>query len=152
MSSYEHIDGEECYVGRCCTCKTLFLLGEALNKAANERAGDLSFYCPNGHTMVKAKGQTDLEKMRQERDRLKQNEAYLETRIREEKERREAAERSAQAYRASATRVKNRAKNGVCPCCNRTFQNLKNHMKTKHPSYQTDADVIDLAKKVRERA
>jgi hypothetical protein len=24
---------------------------------------------------------------------------------------------------------------GVCPCCNRTFQQLARHMKAKHPGY-----------------
>jgi hypothetical protein len=23
----------------------------------------------------------------------------------------------------------------VCPCCQRSFQNLSRHMKTKHPEY-----------------
>jgi hypothetical protein len=26
----------------------------------------------------------------------------------------------------------NRTKNGVCPCCNRSFTNLRRHMRTKH--------------------
>jgi hypothetical protein len=26
--------------------------------------------------------------------------------------------------------------NGVCPCCNRTFQNLARHMAGKHPDYE----------------
>ena len=25
--------------------------------------------------------------------------------------------------------------NGVCPCCNRSFENLRNHMHTQHPDY-----------------
>jgi hypothetical protein len=25
--------------------------------------------------------------------------------------------------------------NGVCPCCNRSFTNLRRHMTTKHPEY-----------------
>lgn len=33
--------------------------------------------------------------------------------------------------KAQTTRVKN----GVCPCCNRSFQNLKRHMNTKHPNW-----------------
>lgn len=34
-------------------------------------------------------------------------------------------------------RVKTRVHNGVCPCCNRSFANLRRHMTTKHPEYQT---------------
>ena len=46
-----------------------------------------------------------------------------------------AAERSAAAYKGHLTRVKRRVGNGVCPCCNRTFKNLADHMTTKHPDY-----------------
>ncbi len=34
---------------------------------------------------------------------------------------------------SESNRKLNRVKNGVCPCCNRTFQNLHRHMKIKHP-------------------
>lgn len=30
-------------------------------------------------------------------------------------------------------RIRERVQAGVCPCCNRTFQNLARHMATKHP-------------------
>lgn len=29
-----------------------------------------------------------------------------------------------------------RSKNGVCPCCKRTFKQLAAHMKTKHPEFK----------------
>ena len=37
------------------------------------------------------------------------------------------------AYRKVAVRVKN----GVCPCCKRTFSCLAEHMKAKHPDFAT---------------
>lgn len=43
------------------------------------------------------------------------------------------------AQKAQTTRYRNRAKNGVCPCCTRSFANLRAHMKTKHPEFQADA-------------
>lgn len=33
------------------------------------------------------------------------------------------------------TRTRNRIAAGVCPCCNRTFQNLADHMRTLHADY-----------------
>ena len=51
------------------------------------------------------------------------------------REAREGAERRASAARGQVTKLKNRAAAGVCPCCNRQFQNLKNHMATKHPEF-----------------
>jgi DNA repair exonuclease SbcCD ATPase subunit len=44
-------------------------------------------------------------------------------------------EKSLIAQKGVTTRIKNRASNGVCPCCNRTFQNLARHMHTKHPDF-----------------
>lgn len=32
-------------------------------------------------------------------------------------------------------KTKDRVKNGVCPCCQRSFAALARHMKTKHPEY-----------------
>lgn len=45
-------------------------------------------------------------------------------------------ERSRNAIRGAHARTCNRVKNGVCPCCNRTFQNLVRHMHTKHPDFK----------------
>lgn len=53
----------------------------------------------------------------------------------------EAAVRAAQATADAAAadrKLKRHLKRtvaGVCPCCNRTFQQLQRHMKTKHPDF-----------------
>lgn len=39
------------------------------------------------------------------------------------------------AQKGVTTRMKNRIKNGVCPCCHRHFANLNRHMETKHPNF-----------------
>lgn len=83
--------------------------------------------CPNGHSRGWAKG-ADQEKMvvlERERDRLVQNAAQLQDEIRLQERRALAAEQKyKQAHR--------RAVAGVCPCCNRTFQNVQRHMLSKH--------------------
>jgi hypothetical protein len=73
---------------------------------------------------------------------LKKEKARLEKRLQMEKNRREAAESEskhhknvARSEKAAKTRIKNRIKHGVCPCCTRTFANLAAHMKNKHPDY-----------------
>jgi hypothetical protein len=35
--------------------------------------------------------------------------------------------------------VQKRVGNGVCPCCNRTFEDLARHMKVKHREYSLAA-------------
>lgn len=64
-----------------------------------------------------------VETIRAEGD--KQQLARAEEEMQAERLRAELAEKK-------ATRVMKRAQRGVCPCCNRTFQNLAQHMKSKH--------------------
>lgn len=39
------------------------------------------------------------------------------------------------AAKTAAEKLKKRAANGVCPCCTRTFANVADHIKTKHPGF-----------------
>ena len=47
-----------------------------------------------------------------------------------------ALQRQLSAQKGVTTKLRKRVKNGVCPCCNRTFVNLKRHMASKHPEYE----------------
>lgn len=49
-----------------------------------------------------------------------------------------------------ATRGKTRAAAGVCPCCPRTFVNLRRHLSTKHPEYVSSAGV-SITKTIKEK-
>lgn len=42
------------------------------------------------------------------------------------------------AQRGATKRIKNRVAHGVCPCCTRSFTNLRRHMDTKHPDYTAE--------------
>ena len=84
-------------------------------------------YCPLGHVWSFA-GKGEAEELREK--------------LAAEQRRRMAArdllaqeERSHAATRGHLTRTKKRVGNGVCPCCNRTFQQLSRHMENKHPDY-----------------
>lgn len=58
---------------------------------------------------------------------------------RKAQQRAERTERRRRAEKAAKTRIKNRVAKGVCPCCNRHFENLHRHMQTKHPDYTEQA-------------
>lgn len=134
---------EQIYVTRCYRCKTPVALTHSLFKVAHdERAGELSWFCPNGHSQVFTKGQTTEEKLRHERDRLAQRNAQLADEAREAAERAEKAERSLKRH-------KKRAAAGTCPCCKRTFSALATHMKTQHPEFvvESGAKVVPLRRK-----
>lgn len=114
---------------KCCKCGMVFGIPEHFYISMRQLAEKGTFYCPAGHPQCFASGQSENEKLRLERDRLKQHEAYLEDQLREE---RESSKRALAVERGRLTKLKNRLNAGVCPCCNRTFQNLQRHMATKH--------------------
>jgi hypothetical protein len=97
------------------------------------RNGDpeTSIYCPLGHSYIPA-GKGEAEKLRErltaERDRAAQLAAQ-----------RDQAEASARAYKGQATRARKRAAAALCPCCGRSFVQLRRHMQTKHPDFDPEA-------------
>ncbi len=111
----------------CPNCGILFAVTEELEERRRKDGKD--FYCPNGHSM--AYGNSDTEKLKKERDRS----ANLVARLDQERARRDHAERSRSAMKGQLTKVKKRVANGVCPCCNRSFEDLARHMSTQHPDY-----------------
>jgi hypothetical protein len=121
----------------CCheKCGISFAAPERWQKA---RRDDHSwFYCPNGHRQHYS-CDSEEEKLRRERDRLKQQLAYKDDVISEKEHQIEQAHNSAKAYKGHVTRIKNRVSAGICPCCNRHFENLQKHMETKHKGYKKE--------------
>jgi hypothetical protein len=110
-----------------------------------------AFWCPNGHQQFYVESTAD--KLRRERDRLKQELAYKDDEIRLQREMRETAERQASSARGQVTKLKKRANAGVCPCCNRTFLALQKHMKQKHPGFAAEdantANVVSIGARSR---
>jgi DNA-binding XRE family transcriptional regulator len=83
-----------------------------------------TWHCPNG-CVRHYTGPSEVETLRSEVERQKQmREAEESRRLRVEAERDQVAR--------AHNRMRVRVMNGVCPCCNRTFQNLMAHMKTEH--------------------
>lgn len=113
----------------CAACGIEFGMPAQYNSARREDGK--SFYCPNGHSLSYGNGEN--EKLRRERDRLKQQQARWDDERRELQGRIEAEGRRRAAARGQVTRLKNRAKAGLCPCCNRHFTNLERHMASQHP-------------------
>ena len=95
------------------------------------------FYCPAGH--VRHFSESIETRLRRERDQLKQQAARLEEEASQERVRAERAERATK-------RLKKRASAGTCPCCQRTFSNMAEHMKHQHPQFVAEggAKVVPL--------
>lgn len=126
---------------RTCWCGIAFALPDSLNSQFVARKRH-DIYCPLGHSMVPAApSQAEIE-----RDRERQLREAAERQVQYANSRRTAAEQaltrtehSLRAQKAAKTRLKNRVKNGVCPCCNRSFVNLQQHMATQHPAFGGEA-------------
>lgn len=89
-----------------------------------------SVYCPLGHKYY-ISGEPEYKKLarqlQQERQQHDQTRAELQT-TRHERN----------SERAAKSRLKKRICAGVCPCCKRSFQNLRRHMSTKHPEFSKE--------------
>lgn len=135
---FETIAHGRMWLETCVRCSTPFMMSEAVHATATARREGFTFYCPNGHEQHYVTGETQLDKMRRERDRLAQQVAQRDDEIRAQREHREAAERRASAARGQVTRLRNRAAAGTCPCCNRTFANMTRHMASQHPGFRAE--------------
>lgn len=114
-----------------CTCGILFAIPENLHRSALKHRGPTGWQisCPLGHTWHFTAAYVDEEaKLRNELERERRYSAHVVARL-------DQAEASLSATRGVVTRMKRRASAGVCPCCNRTFQQLARHMATKHPDF-----------------
>ncbi len=109
---------------QCGECGIQFAVPESW-RAEKQRNGK-GWYCPNGH--ARAYRESDAETAKKALAEERQRHASTLARLNEAT----AAESKAQA---EMKRLKKRASAGVCPCCNRTFQSLARHMKTKHPDH-----------------
>ncbi len=122
----------------CGKCGCRFGLPEKFQKDKLESKD--TFYCPNGHPRAYCESTAD--KLRRERDRLTQQLAERDDRIAAEQARADKAERATK-------RLQKRTAAGTCPCCQRTFSNMTEHMKHQHPQFvcDTGAKVVPIKRK-----
>lgn len=120
----------------CSECGLTFGISTTFEQ--RRRTDKRSFYCPNGHGQY-FPGPSKVEQERDAARALAERESnrrkYAERNARAAENEAEHARRSAAAYKGWATRVRKRIANGVCPCCNRSFTNVRRHMTTQHPDY-----------------
>lgn len=89
-----------------------------------------SIYCPLGHTHIRA-GKGEAQKLRERLERAEQRRIA-------ERDLREQTERQLAAQKGATTKARRRAAAALCPCCNRSFVQLRRHMAAKHPDYDPD--------------
>ena len=121
-------------VVECCSCHVTFGIPE--NWVADLQQSHAAFYCPAGHAQsYTAKSEADKLRDRVARERQWLNES--DARLTATRDQLKATQRSLAGHKAAKTRIKNRIAAGVCPCCNRSFQNVARHMTGQHPAFNT---------------
>ena len=118
----------------CPECGVLYAIPERLRADAEKHGGFKHMWCcPNGHEL--GYGENVEEKLRRQLESERDYAARLAAQ-------RDQAQAAAKTQKGRATRFKNerdrernRVAHGVCPCCNRTFQNLERHMASQHPEF-----------------
>jgi len=117
----------------CISCGVLFAMPDELNDRLRETP-TTAFYCPNGHKQWYT-GKTDAQKEREKRELAERQLATERSRRDQAQAEAEHQRHRANGYKGALTKTKRRVGKGVCPCCNRSFTDLADHMETKHPDY-----------------
>ena len=100
--------------------------------------GTRNLYCPNGHWYNWA-GVSNLDRAKERLAKLEQSLEWWRKDAEAKAESLQVERNHSKAIRGELTKLKKRVTNGVCPCCHRSFQNLRRHMATKHPNEAKDA-------------
>ena len=111
-----------------CWCGMNHAVPEALRDyqlRSHKNGKSVTIFCPLGHGhSPSGKGEAQVEREKRERlERLLAN--------RDEDLRAERASHT--TTKGQLTKARKRAVAGVCPCCNRSFVNMRRHIETKHP-------------------
>lgn len=124
------------HVIKCASCQIDFGIGEDFMRRRREDHN--GFYCPNGHSNA-YNGPSDTEKRAQQAERELDAARSLAQRESQRRQRAEAEARTsdyrARAAKGQLTKARKRIAAGVCPCCNRQFQNVLRHMAGQHPAF-----------------
>lgn len=120
-------------VNDCPTCGVVYALTKEYE--ARRLEDGRSWHCPNGHSMLFRKPESQKQRERAESLAKQLERANIGRQA--ARDQADAAERSARAYKGHMTRLRNRVANGVCPVagCHRNFANVKAHVIGQHPEW-----------------
>lgn len=115
----------------CCNCGMLFAMPSEVQRKRREDGG--YFHCPSGHSQHYTK--SEVQKLKEQLDAAQKEASAAKTREQAERDQRWAAEIERDKTKRAFNRAKKRSAAGVCPCCTRSFGNVKRHLVTKHPEF-----------------
>ncbi len=134
MIAVTSVDMTEMHCGE---CGIYFAVPTCFYDEQKEVGRDGGWHCPNGHRRVFR--ESNSARLRRELAQTQHELEQSEAEARRQREFRKQTERQLSATRGAVTRAKNRISKGVCPCCSRSFVNLRRHMQGKHPEYANES-------------
>lgn len=123
-------------IEHCCRCSMAFAMPVDFQNA--RRRDHQNFYCPAGHAQHYV-GKSEEQKLREQLQGAADDLARA-------RMARDLANEEVEKVRKAHNRMRQRVMNGVCPCCNRTFENLRRHMHDKHPEFGQPETLAALRK------
>jgi|HubBroStandDraft_1064217.scaffolds.fasta_scaffold180697_2 hypothetical protein len=121
----------------CGNCAGTYAINERYRSECHDKG--TSWNCPYCRTDWGYTG-NELTRLKKQLESKERELAFARSNAAAERAAREKTERRLSAAKGAKTRMANRVKHGVCPCCNRTFQNLMRHMSTQHPHFNKGAN------------
>ena len=128
--------------GNCYRCKVAMAMDQATYTAMKQSGK--TWCCPYGHEQHFAAGKTEAEKLREQLEAERRARQLAEQRNAQKDDEIAYQRRSAIAYKGQATKLRNRATAGTCPCCKRTFKQLAAHMANKHPGFTPEQPDVTI--------
>lgn len=115
----------------CINCGICFGVPD-LYDAERRRDGKM-FCCPNGHQQHYS--ETEVQKLKKQLETKEYELARAKERESYEWRRAQNAEKQATRAKNKLRRFEQRIAKGICPCCDRRFENLAQHMTEVHPEF-----------------
>ncbi len=133
MSGTVFVEGVHLETWSCGECGIFMAIAHAAIEG--RRKSGKGFYCFNGHCHAYKTTTEDILKRDLERERQKREAA---------EQRAATTERNLAEVTKAHQKMRARVANGVCPCCNRSFTNLRDHMAGEHPDFGTERTLLAL--------
>lgn len=117
----------------CGECGGTYALNERFRQQCQDKGK--GWHCPYCRVSWGYYGETEAQRLRKELERKKKELEWKQQEINQAQSEKLKSDDRARSIKALSDRLSTRIKNGVCPCCNRSFENLRRHMETQHPDF-----------------
>ena len=133
MSGFTYSGDTDLIIMTCPVCGVTYAIPATLQaNAISKGQGKIQWFCCNGHQLG-YHGKSDAEKRAED----------AEARATRASQRADATrdllkdtENRLRAQKGATTKAKKRHAAALCPCCNRSFVQLRRHLETQHPEYK----------------